>query len=57
MGFMELTCPVKFSEEEILKYAASVETPSEHPIATAIVKEASNRNITVPSVSNFEATE
>ena len=46
----------QFSEEEILKYAASVETPSEHPIATAIVKEASNRNITVPSVSNFEAT-
>ncbi len=46
----------QFSEEEILKYAASVETPSEHPIATAIVKEANNRNITVPSVSNFEAT-
>ncbi len=46
----------QFSEEEILKYAASVETPSEHPIATAIVKEASNRNITGPSVSNFEAT-
>ena len=46
----------QFSEEDILKYAASVETPSEHPVATAIVKEASNRNITVPSVSNFEAT-
>ena len=46
----------QFSEEDILKYAASVETPSEHPVATAIVKEASNRNITVPSVSNFKAT-
>jgi Cu+-exporting ATPase len=44
------------TEEDVLMYAASVEAPSEHPIASAIVKEASKRNITVPPVQNFEAT-
>jgi Cu+-exporting ATPase len=44
------------TEEDVLMYAASVEAPSEHPIASAIVKEASKRNITVPPVQNFKAT-
>ena len=29
-----------YSKEDVIKFAASVESPSEHPIATAIVKEA-----------------
>ena len=44
------------TEDDVLKYAASVETPSEHPIASAIVNEASKRNIHVPQVQDFEAT-
>lgn len=44
------------TEEDVLKFAASVEAPSEHPIASAIVNEASNRNISVPPVQDFEAT-
>ena len=45
-----------FSEDDVLKFAASVETPSEHPIAFAIVNEALKRNISVPTVQDFEAT-
>ena len=44
------------SENELLAFAASVETPSEHPIAYAIVNEAKKRNIQIPAVSNFEAS-
>jgi len=46
----------QYSQEEVLTFAASVEAPSEHPIASAIVKEANNRNLDIPSVHNFEAT-
>jgi Cu+-exporting ATPase len=44
------------SENELLAFAASVETPSEHPIAYAIVNEAKKRNIQIPTVSNFETS-
>jgi Cu+-exporting ATPase len=44
------------SKEDVLKYAAAVELPSEHPIASAIVNEAEEQNINVPAVQNFEAT-
>ncbi len=45
-----------YTEHELIRIAASVETPSEHPIATAIVHEANKRNIEVPTVANFLAT-
>ena len=44
------------TSEDVLKFAASVELPSEHPIATAIVNEAANQNISVPTVQDFKAT-
>ena len=44
------------TEDDVLKFAASVEAPSEHPIAYAIVNEAAKRNLTVPTVQDFEAT-
>ncbi|MFB6346663.1 MAG: heavy metal translocating P-type ATPase, partial [bacterium] len=43
------------SEEELLSIAAAVESRSEHHLAEAILKEARNRNVEVPGVSNFEA--
>ena len=42
--------------QTVLAYAASVETPSEHPIASAIVNEAAKQELTVLPVTDFEAT-
>lgn len=44
-----------FSENEVLALLASVEARSEHPLATAIVKAARERNLDIPSATDFEA--
>lgn len=44
-----------YTEESLLQLAASVESPSEHPIAKAIVSEAIARGLSLSSVSNFVA--
>jgi Cu+-exporting ATPase len=44
-----------FSEETVLRYAASVETFSEHPIAKAIVEHAREKKIAPLEVSEFES--
>jgi Cu+-exporting ATPase len=41
------------SEETVLAVAASVERFSEHPIAKAIVRHATNRGVAVPPVTDF----
>lgn len=43
------------SEEELLRIAASVESQSEHPIATGILNEAKNRNIDIQSPDEFDS--
>ena len=43
------------TEEELLCVAASLEQPSEHPLAQAIVAEAGDRNIPLVSVEGFQA--
>jgi Cu+-exporting ATPase len=45
-----------FSENEILRLAASLETASEHPLARAIVRSAQEKQITLAPVSDFRAT-
>ncbi len=45
----------KFSENEILRYAASVEKGSEHSLAEAIVNSGESRNIVFEKVSRFKA--
>ncbi|HEV8592132.1 MAG TPA: heavy metal translocating P-type ATPase, partial [Pyrinomonadaceae bacterium] len=44
-----------FTQKQLLQYAASLETHSEHPLATAIVTEANARGIPMLSVKNFES--
>ncbi len=44
-----------FSEEDILRLAASVERQSEHPLAEAIVQAASDRKLKLQSVAGFKA--
>jgi Cu+-exporting ATPase len=44
-----------FSVDDLLAHAAAVESPSEHPIARAIVNAARQRNITIPPVHDFRA--
>lgn len=43
------------SEEELLRLAAAVESPSEHPLARAIVDGARARKIELPQVSDFHS--
>jgi len=44
-----------FSEEDVLKSAASVEQSSEHPLATAIVEGAKQRDVKPPEATDFES--
>jgi len=44
------------SENDVLALAASLETHSEHPLANAIVSEATRRNLMLRPVENFEST-
>ncbi|MCZ8314118.1 heavy metal translocating P-type ATPase [Phreatobacter sp.] len=44
-----------FTEDEVLRIAAAVEKPSEHPLAEAIVREAAHRAIAVPRVLGFDS--
>jgi Cu2+-exporting ATPase len=43
------------NEETLLRFAASLETLSEHPIAQGIVRGANERKISLKSASNFQA--
>ncbi len=44
-----------FLEDDILAFAASLETSSEHPLAYAIITASKAKNITLQSVSEFDA--
>jgi len=46
---------VAVPEDELLALAAAVETGSEHPLARAVVEEASHRGIALPAVQGFQA--
>ncbi len=45
-----------FDENAVLRYAASVENKSEHPLARAIVEFAKQRGIALADVASFEST-
>ncbi|MBC7796472.1 MAG: copper-translocating P-type ATPase [Pyrinomonadaceae bacterium] len=48
---------LKFDENEFLTIAASAESLSEHPLSSAIVKEAENRGLKLGKAENFNALE
>ncbi len=43
------------TEEELLKIAATIEKPSEHPLAEAILEKAEEKNLTPLTVTEFKA--
>jgi Cu+-exporting ATPase len=43
------------NENELLAVAAAVEQQSEHPLASAIVRAAQDRHVTLPKVANFQS--
>lgn len=45
----------KYKEEDILRWTASAEKPSEHPLGEAIIQGAENRNLSLLEISNFQA--
>lgn len=44
-----------FTEDDVMKYQASIETVSNHPVAKAINDEAKKRNIEIIQVENFQS--
>ncbi len=46
-----------YSEEEVLKYAASAEKVSEHPLGEAVIKKAKEAQIVLHDPKNFKAIE
>ena len=43
------------AEEEVLRLAAGLERPSQHPLAEAVVRAAEKRGMVVPAVDGFDA--
>ena len=43
------------AEEDVLRLAAGLERPSQHPLAEAVVRAAEKRGIVVPTVEGFDA--
>ncbi len=46
----------KNTAKEVLRFAAAIEAPSEHPIATAIFNAATKQKISIPPVAQFKTT-
>lgn len=44
-----------YDDQSILKYAGALESQSEHPVATGIMKKLKDDNIEIPNVKNFNA--
>ena len=54
-GVTDMETFSSMDEDVILSYAATVENDSEHPIATGILDEASERNLELLELSNFNS--
>ncbi|OZU89218.1 heavy metal translocating P-type ATPase [Virgibacillus indicus] len=54
-GVTDIVPSEGYNEEDILKYASTVEQNSEHPIATGIVKAVKERDIQLGKLTDFES--
>jgi Cu+-exporting ATPase len=52
---IDIVPAAEFDEDTVLKFAASLEKGSEHPLAAAIVKGAKDRDIKLSTAENFES--
>ncbi len=52
-GVTDIVAQEGYSEDDVLRYAASLESSSEHPIAKGILKKAKEKNITINAVQKF----
>jgi len=52
-GVTDIVAQEGYSEDDVLRYAASLESNSEHPIAKGILKKAKEKNITINTVQKF----
>jgi len=52
-GITDMIAENEYKEDEILSYAASLESNSEHPIAKGIIKKANEENIKILTVQKF----
>lgn len=57
VGHPTVTDVIGQNKDQIMSTAAALETNSEHPLASAIVKQAKADKIDVPSVDDFQAVE
>ena len=53
--FAKAIAVAPFTEDEVLRIAASVDEGSEHPLANAIVEAAQSRGLTLPKAEEFES--
>ena len=53
-GVDKIISEIKGNEVEVLQYAASVNSHSEHPLAKSITDEAKKRNVDILEVKNFQ---
>lgn len=54
-SLMKIQAKKPWSEEDILRFAASLETGSEHPLAEAIVRGAKEKNLRLMKVEDFNS--
>jgi P-type Cu+ transporter len=54
-AFRSVGAQAPYSEDEVLRIAASLDQGSEHPLADAIVAEAHRRNLTLAKAADFES--
>ncbi|MFC0015319.1 heavy metal translocating P-type ATPase [Allobacillus sp. GCM10007490] len=54
-GVTDIQSYSDMKEEEVLSYAATIENDSEHPIASGIINEASERNLSLHELTDFNS--